>query len=265
MSRNRNKAVVGSRREAAQYYDLQPSPYEGRDIPFYISLVPSPKARILELGCGTGRVLLPLAAYCSYIHGIDLSEGMISICQKKIRLQNIPTGRAYVQAADICDFELGQTFDLIVAPFRVFQSLETDEQLTDFFRSLHKHLSEKGTCVLNAFRPFPGELTHAYWKSRRSDVIQWEKNFGAGSLVCYERVADVDATKLICYYVISYRYYQNGELHDEAVFYHAVRCYEPDEFKDVITKYGFKILNEWGGYSGEPYGEGPELVIQFSN
>ena len=48
------------RAEAAKYYDLRPSPFEGRDIPFYIGLRPGPDAQVLELGCGTGRVLVPI-------------------------------------------------------------------------------------------------------------------------------------------------------------------------------------------------------------
>ncbi|MEZ4742904.1 MAG: hypothetical protein R3B45_10735 [Bdellovibrionota bacterium] len=37
----------------------------------------------------------------------------------------------------------------------------------------------------------------------------------------------------------------------------------PDEFKKLIESAGFKILNTWGGYNDEIYGEGPELVVSF--
>ena len=62
--------------EAAQYYDLQPGP---DDISFYKNLISSKDADVLELGCGTGRVLSRLSGRCRYIHGIDLSEAMLSI------------------------------------------------------------------------------------------------------------------------------------------------------------------------------------------
>ncbi len=56
------------RAAAAKYYDLDPDPLD--DAPFYKSVIPSPQTHILELGCGTGRVTMPLADSCDYIHGI---------------------------------------------------------------------------------------------------------------------------------------------------------------------------------------------------
>lgn len=41
-------------------------------------------------------------------------------------------------------------------------------------------------------------------------------------------------------------------------------CYYPRQFEQLILDHGFKIISRWGGYKGEPYGEGPELVIQFA-
>jgi hypothetical protein len=42
-----------------------------------------------------------------------------------------------------------------------------------------------------------------------------------------------------------------------------LRCYAPEEFEQVILDHGFRIVQRWGGYAGERYGEGPELVVQF--
>ncbi len=55
------------RAQAAKYYDLNPEAPD--DIPFYKSLIPSPEVCMLELGCGTGRVLLPLAEVCGDLTG----------------------------------------------------------------------------------------------------------------------------------------------------------------------------------------------------
>jgi len=73
---------VDIRIEAAKYYDGNPG--FPNDIPFYQKLIPSPGASILELGCGTGRVTLPLVPYCKYIHGVDISAAMIAICREKL-------------------------------------------------------------------------------------------------------------------------------------------------------------------------------------
>ena len=55
------------RQEAARYYDLNPE--VPNDLPFYEEMIPADDARILELGCGTGRVLVSLVEKCGFILG----------------------------------------------------------------------------------------------------------------------------------------------------------------------------------------------------
>ena len=76
------------RAEAAQYYDVNPTIPD--DIAFYQARLPSSDAAVLELGCGTGRVLLPLAAVCGFIHGIDRSQAMLARCLQKVQAAAIP-------------------------------------------------------------------------------------------------------------------------------------------------------------------------------
>lgn len=96
---------IDTRIKAAKYYDNNPN--TPNDIPFYQERVPSLSASILELGCGTGRITLPLIPYCSYIHGIDISKAMISICHEKLTKANIPPTKVQVDEGDITNFALG--------------------------------------------------------------------------------------------------------------------------------------------------------------
>jgi cyclopropane fatty-acyl-phospholipid synthase-like methyltransferase len=140
-----------TRAKAAKYYDLIPD--TPADIPFYRRLIPSPEARLLELGCGTGRVLVSLAEWCGYIHGLHLSEAMVAICHRKLEAAGIAATKAQVEVKDITNFALNQTFDLIIAPYRVLQNLETDAAVTGLFRCIRQHLTPRGSCILNVFRP----------------------------------------------------------------------------------------------------------------
>ena len=65
------------RAEAARFYDYNPN--LPNDVPFYEALVPSQDASVLELGCGTGRVTVPLAARCGKLVGLDRSPAMIDV------------------------------------------------------------------------------------------------------------------------------------------------------------------------------------------
>jgi SAM-dependent methyltransferase len=83
------------RAEAARYYDLNPNTLA--DVPFYIDRLPKPDARVLELGCGTGRVSLPLAAECAFVRGLDLSEAMLDLCREKIANARLGPDRIVVE------------------------------------------------------------------------------------------------------------------------------------------------------------------------
>src|SRR5262249_36467985 len=139
------------RAEAAKYYDV--SPTIPNDLAFYRARLPASDAAVLELGCGTGRVLLPLAAKCGFIHGIDQSQAMLARCLQKLQAAAIPPTKARVALGDITQFALSRAFDLIIAPYRVFQLLETDAQVDGLFQCVRAHLAPGGTCILNVFHP----------------------------------------------------------------------------------------------------------------
>jgi SAM-dependent methyltransferase len=252
---------IDIRTEAAKYYDNNPGFLN--DIPFYQRLIPSPNSSILELGCGTGRVTLALVPYCQYIQGIDLSSAMISICREKLIKANIPQAKVQVIEGDISDFDLNKSFDLIIAPFRVLQNLETEQEVDGLFNCIRKHLAPSGMCILNVFRPFrePEEMRKLW--AAPEERISWEIPVEGGRLVCYDRKAGIDAKKLILYPELIYRRYEGETLVEESLLKIVMRCYYPDTFERLITEHGFFIHNRWGGYEGEIYGQGPELVIQF--
>ncbi len=252
---------VDIRAEAARHYDSNPD--FPNDVPFYRSLIASPDFSILELGCGTGRVTLPLVPYCKYIQGIDISPAMISICRGKLLRADIPPGRARVEEGDITDFDLGRTFDLVIAPFRVLQNLETDLEIDSLFGCICKHLAPNGTCVLNVFRPYlEPEALRRQWCTP-DERESWQVPLDGGRLVCYDRRTHMDAERLVLYPELIYRRYEGEILAEESILKIVMRCYYPDTFEKLVVDHGFSVLKRWGGYEGQAYGQGPELVIQF--
>ena len=142
---------VDYRSDVAKFYDH--SPNVPKDVPFYINRIPAPSASVLELGCGTGRVTIPLAQHSAYVGGLDRSQSMIAICQRKLEAANVEPTRAMVQVGDITQFALDRQFDLIVAPFRVLQNQETDREVDGLLSCIRQHLAPNGSCILNAFHP----------------------------------------------------------------------------------------------------------------
>jgi len=252
------------REEAAKYYDIQSFPID--DVPFYLNQIPTPDARILELGCGTGRVLVPLAKRCGFIHGVDSSAAMLSRCLAKVESEGLQAKTAITEA-DITKLDLGSQFDLITAPFRVMQTLETDEEVAGMMQGIRKHLVPGGSAILNAFRPNVSKQGALRTWIRAEEQLDGETPLPGGrKLVRMHTRPRMRSEPMIGYPELIYRRYSaTGDLEDEAVLKIAMRFWYPDELERLITESGFRITNRWGGYQGEPWGEGPELVIAFTD
>jgi SAM-dependent methyltransferase len=254
--------TIDIRLEAARFYDRNPATPD--DIPFYQSLIPAPDCSILELGCGTGRVTLPLVPFCHDIVGIDNSAAMLSICRQKLAAARIPPSKAQVTEGDITGFDLGRRFDFIIAPFRVLQNLETDAEVDGLFHCIHQHLAPQGTCILNVFQPmYDPETLRQKWVMP-GEKMEWEAPVEGGTIVCSSRRSRMDPENDVLYPELVYRTFVAGQLAEEVVLKLVMRCYYPDTFERLIQDHGFVIQNRWGGYSGEAYGQGSELVIRFS-
>lgn len=250
------------RATTARYYDLEPE--FPQDLPFYIAQLPSPFTTVLELGCGTGRITVPLAAQTSYIHGIDLSHAMVSRCAERLRLAGYDPDRAVATLGDISNLCLNRRFDLVVAPYRVFQNLATDVAIEGFFATVRAHLAPGGTCILNTFHPYADPATIlAKWQEAAED-LEWERTDAGDVIRCYVRRGHVQADPLVLYPELIYRRYRAAQVVEEARSRIAMRCWYPADLQGRIRAAGFRVREAWGGYSGEPYGQGPELVVAMT-
>lgn len=253
---------IDIRETVARFYDQEPDFID--DVPFYLSLKENPSCRILELGCGTGRVLMPLLKRCAFIHGIDMSESMLEICSKKLGQNQIPSNKAQTTLADIIDFDLHEKFDLIIAPFRVIQNIESDAAMTGLFQCIHRHLAEKGRCILNVFNPNLSRNRIVTDWTEKEERLCWETNFDEYRLVHHELRKTMDPESLVLYPDLIYRLYKDNTLMDTSILNLIMRCWYPDDFLSLIRSHGFSVTRTWGGYRGETFGEGPELVAEFT-
>jgi len=97
------------------------------------------------------------------------------------------------------------------------------------------------------------------------EKLAWETFVGGARITCYDRRPRIDPDNLVLYPELVYRRYEGDVLKDETVLKIAMKCYYPEEFEKLILDRGFRIVDRWGGYAGERYGEGPELVVQFAD
>lgn len=118
------------------------------DLPFYRSLARTGD-RVLEVGCGTGRILLPLAASGLDIVGLDRSLPMLKAARAKAAAG---AGVRLVQG-DMRRLPFSRAFDLVITPFSVVVYMTQDEDLAAFFRACHAVLRPGGRLAVDAFIP----------------------------------------------------------------------------------------------------------------
>jgi SAM-dependent methyltransferase len=130
------------------------------DIDFYLELARRAPGPTLELGCGTGRVLLPLARAGIEITGIDLSEPMLKVARSALAEEPEDVRRrATLVPGDMRDFALEHTYGFIYIAFRSFQILPSPEAERECLTNLANHLLPGGIVAIDLFDPWLDRLT----------------------------------------------------------------------------------------------------------
>lgn len=144
----------------ADYYDACNPDFRG-DVQFFIEESSRAGSPVLELACGTGRVLIPVAQKGIRITGLDLSESMLEIARKKVnRLEPAVQLNISLLPGDMRDFSLDQKFNLIFIAFRSFQAMLTVEDQKKCLSCIRRHLAKGGRLIINLFDPKIDMIAH---------------------------------------------------------------------------------------------------------
>ena len=140
--------------EIGLLYDAVPL-YQARpEAAFYGAFAGKAPGEVLEIGCGTGRVLLPIARGGKAITGVDSSSAMLAQLRHHVALEPESVRRCItIEEADARALHLERTFSLVTAPFRVFQHMVTTEDQRRFLKSVVTHLAPGGRFIFDVFNP----------------------------------------------------------------------------------------------------------------
>jgi ubiquinone/menaquinone biosynthesis C-methylase UbiE len=122
------------------------------DTAFYRDLAHHAGGDVLEIGVGTGRVALRLAASGLQVTGLDASSAMLSIAAEKATAAGL-ADRLRLQLADMRSFDLAERFGLVIAPFRAFQVLLTADDQLAALTAFRRHLRPDGIIAMHLFDP----------------------------------------------------------------------------------------------------------------
>ncbi len=137
----------------AEFYDILHSSYDA-DLQMYLDLAGGHGDPVLELGCGTGRLLIPLAVAGYNITGVDLSCDMLARCQERLDSEGEAVAeRVSLVQGDIRRFELGRKFNLIMAACNTILHCTATQDLLAVFERAREHLAPGGVFVVDFCMP----------------------------------------------------------------------------------------------------------------
>jgi SAM-dependent methyltransferase len=246
----------------AELYDSLPLTTERADLDFFLGVAGETGGPVLDLACGTGRVLIPLAAAGFAVVGLDLSSHMLARCRQKLGWQPAAVQqRVRLVEANMTEFELGEHFPLAIVPFRSFQLLLSVEEQLTCLACIRRHLAPGGKLVLTFFQT---ELPRTYDPIFQQETeVMPEKTLPDGRrlrlserIVTFRRAEQCNHVEL--FYTLTHPDGRAERLRQKL----SVRYFFPFEVKHLLTRAGFRVLDVYGDYDKSPLTEeSPEMVF----
>ena len=212
---------------------------------------------LLELGCGTGRVLRPLARAGYEITGIDLSAQMLEYCLA--RLETEPAGtrdRVTLLVGDMTSFDLGRRFAAIFCAFNTFHHLRTVEQQLACLDRCRAHLMAGAPLVLDLFNPDPAPGDGGGDESADAEanalVVDWEdgRRIRRWLSACdYDRRLQCNECEM------TYEVVETDGTTRRLTETFPMRIVYRYELEHLLARCGFRITTWYGGYDLQPFAE----------
>ena len=144
------------------------------DIAFYLEeaakAAPGP---VVELGVGTGRIAVSVAADGIRVIGIDSSAEMLAVCREQAELAGVD-GLVDLRLGDYRDPPIPERVELVLCPFRAYLHLSTDDDRLRALRAAFELLVSGGRLVFDVFTPGPEDIeeTHGRWLEREPGIFE---------------------------------------------------------------------------------------------
>jgi SAM-dependent methyltransferase len=246
----------------AKYYD---GAYENNphleDVPFYRDLAQHYGGPVLEIACGTGRVLIEIARKGIEIWGVDFSKEQLAVLNAK--LQNEPESvRSVVRLFkdDMRTFSLGQKFRLAMIPFRPMQHMYTVDDQVSALSTAKAHLRPDGLLVFDVF--FPNFSMLLQPPGDEMLELEWPAPQGAGHVVRrYFRKTGVDLLRQYFEAEFSFRTFDGDRLINEERMPFKLGYYTYPHLLLLFRQCGLEVVEEYGSFKKEPIDICKEMIF----
>jgi SAM-dependent methyltransferase len=219
---------------------------------FYLQLARRAEGAVLELGCGTGRVLSPIAAEGIECVGIDTSAAMLD----QARAKGVPPNLRYEQA-DARSFDLGgRRFGLIFSAFRAFQHLYTVADQLACLSRVRAHLAPGGRWAFDVFNPDLALLAEGEIAERQD--IEWRSD---GRLMRRFVALEYRTEDQIAVARMRVETWSDMAKLSETSTEICLRWFHRYELEHLLERSGFSVVGQFGDFKETPIGQGPDLIF----
>ncbi len=200
---------------------------------------------ILELGCGSGRMLLPLARDGYRVVGVDAAPKMLARCRERVeKAGKAVAARVELHEGDFRAIDLRERFQLVICPFNAFMHLYQREDVERFLAVVHAHLAPGGLFAFDVLNPHLGWLArdpHRRWARTKF------RHPKTGKAMVYSTSVTYDAALQIAFMRIYYAPESGGR---ERIVRLVHRQFFPLELQALLHYNDFTVAAHHGGFLG---------------
>ena len=205
------------------------------DVSFYVDEATRSGGPVLELGVGTARIAVPIAAAGIEVVGVDLSDGMLEVARERAALAGVSLD---LRRGDMRQPPVDGLFPLVVIPFRSLLHMETDVDRRAVLRAVTERLAPGGRLVFDVFTPAADDIadTHGRWLEREPGI--WERadwNIQTRTLILRVRGSGGDAEMSLAWLSVP-------------------------EWKELLRDEGFVVDAVYGWFDRSPWRGGEDSV-----
>lgn len=246
---------------SARFYDAYFTGLEG-EVDFYIDEALDADGPILELGCGTGRVLLPIARAGVEITGLDVAADLLGVLREKLAAEDAALrDRVELVEADMSAFDLGRCFAAVLVPYRTFQHLLDPLDQQRALRCIGAHLERGGRLVFNTFDPLAEFVRDGFSTPVRRDLDFVAAQTGHRVSVYYSRHADPEV-QVVEQELVFEEFARDGESLGRQASLLQLRWTPQGEMRYLLERYGFAVEALYGDFNGAAHsGFGEQIWI----
>jgi SAM-dependent methyltransferase len=205
------------------------------DVGFYLEEARRSGGPVVELGVGTGRIAVPIAAESIRVIGVDSSRGMLDVCARRAALAGVEVD---LRVGDLRRPPVDERVPLVIVPFRSLLHMHTDEDRRAVLVSVRELLAPGGRFVFDVFAPGKEDIeqTHDRWLEREPGIFEkavWDED--RRTLTLTVRGEDAETTMKVSWL-------------------------PPEDWRSLLEETGFDLEACYGWFDRTPYKGGEDTV-----